>query len=113
MARLYRDCDVVCLASLFEGLPVSVLEAMAAGKPVVASRIPGIDEAVVDGVTGILVEPRNAEALSSAIRGLLHDPSLAARIGARARERAESHFSARAMADGYSRVYERTLAERA
>jgi len=80
--RLLVACDLLVLPSLFEGLPVSVLEAMAASKPVVATRIPGTEEAVVDGDTGLLVPPADPPALARAITALLVDPALARRLGA-------------------------------
>ncbi len=73
---LLACCDVFVLPSLYEGLPLSVLEAMAAGKPVVATRIGGTAEAVVHGVTGMLVPPENPRELAAAIRTLLADSSL-------------------------------------
>ena len=65
------------LPSLYEGLPLSVLEAMAAAKPVVATAIDGTTEAVVHGVTGLLVPPADPARLAGAIRGLLADVPLA------------------------------------
>lgn len=104
--ELLRRCDLFVLPSLDEGLPLSVLEAMTAGKPVVATRAGGTDEAVEDGVTGIVVEPRDVKALAAAIRAVLGDPALAARMGAAGRARVESTFSSDAMGDAVTEVYE-------
>ena len=72
---------------------MSVLEAMAYGKPVVASRIGGIPELVVDGETGVLFEPGDADELRNHINRLMNDPSLRSRMGVAGRSRAEKQFS--------------------
>lgn len=76
-----------------EGIPVALMEAMAAGVPVVATRLSAIPELVQDGVTGLLVEPGDAQALAAALESLLCDDALAAALSARARELVESSFS--------------------
>jgi glycosyltransferase involved in cell wall biosynthesis len=85
--------DVFVQASDEEGLPGAVLEAMAMGLPVVATDVGGTREAVDDGVTGLLVPPRDASALATAVRRLLDDPELGARFGSFARKRAAEAFS--------------------
>ena len=85
--------DIFTLPSLFEGLPNVVLEAMAAGKPVVASAVDGTVEAVVDDVTGFLVPPKNTEALQESLMKLLEDADLAEQMGLSGRKRVEEHFS--------------------
>ena len=102
---LLAACDVVVLPSLFEGLPVSILEAMAARRPVVATAIEGSDEAVDDGVTGLLVPPADPCSLARAIRRVLGDPQLANRLAAASRDRVEQQFSAEAMVSGVEHVY--------
>jgi len=109
---LLDSCDVLVLPSLFEGLPLAVLEAMAAGKPVVASRIGGTDEAVLDGVTGLLVPPSDARALARAVREVLSDPPLARRLGAAGRARVQAEFSARRMVSAVEATYDEVLAAR-
>lgn len=101
--------DVVAVPSRFEGLPLTILEAMLAERPVVAFDVGSVDEAVVNGVTGVLVPPGDPDALGTAIRTLLDDPELRAQMGTRARERALGHFSSRAMARSYERLYRRLL----
>ncbi len=87
-----RDADVYCLPSHFENLPVSILEGMAAGLPVVSTRVAGIPEEVIDGETGLLVDARDVPALAESLVRLLRDPALRLRMGAAGRRRAEEHF---------------------
>ena len=108
--ELLASCDVFVLPSLYEGLPVSVLEAMASGKPVVATRVGGTDEAVRDGVTGLLVPPSDSRALAEAIRLLLSDRSLALRLAACAREQVRREFSAEKVAADTTQIYEELVA---
>jgi glycosyltransferase involved in cell wall biosynthesis len=110
VAALLDACDVFALPSLFEGLPLAVLEAMAAGKPVVASHIGGTDEAVLEGVTGLLVPPADPCALARAIRVVLADPALARRLGAAGRSRVDAEFSARRMVRAVEATYDEVLA---
>jgi glycosyltransferase involved in cell wall biosynthesis len=107
--ELLAASDVFVLPSLFEGLPVSVLEAMAARTPVVASDVPGTREAVIDHVTGTLVAPADPMALAAGIRRVLIDRALAGRLAANGRARVTEHFSADAMARGVERVYQEVL----
>jgi glycosyltransferase involved in cell wall biosynthesis len=100
------------LPSLFEGLPLSILEAMTAGKAIVATAIGGTDEAIVDGITGLLVPPADFLNLAAGIRKLVSDPVLATRLAAAGRERAVQAFSAEAMVGGVTRVYDELLLEK-
>ena len=106
---LLAVCDVFVLPSLYEGLPLSVLEAMAAAKPVVATAIDGTTEAVVPGVTGLLVPPADPARLAGAIRALLKDGALARRMGEEGRARVCREFSLRRMIDGVTGVYDELL----
>jgi glycosyltransferase involved in cell wall biosynthesis len=85
---LYERCAVVACPSYREGFGVACAEAMAHGKPVVASAVGGLQDLVVDGETGLLVPPGDVEALRGALRRLLEDRELRRRLGAAARERA-------------------------
>jgi glycosyltransferase involved in cell wall biosynthesis len=91
---LLAGAAVVCLPSHAEGLPLVVLEAMARGRPVVATAVGGTPELVVHGETGILVQPGDVEALAGALRELLADPERAERMGDAGRARSLAHFSA-------------------
>lgn len=103
--------DVVVMPSLAEGLGVAAIEAMAAGRPVVASAVGGLPELIDDGEQGLLVAPGDPAALAAALRRCLADDATCARLGAAGRLRAEA-FSTVAMARGTEAVYERALAAR-
>jgi glycosyltransferase involved in cell wall biosynthesis len=102
---LLAGCDVFCLPSSKEGLPLVVLEAMAQGKPVVATAVGGTPELVLDGVTGLLVPPGDARALADALGALLADPARARRLGEAGRERVLREFSADAAAERVLELY--------
>jgi len=107
---LLAAADLVVHPSLQEGFSNAIVEAMAAGKPVVATTIGGNPEAVVDGVTGLLVPSENRAALAAGMLRLLADPALAARMGAAGRSKAVDAFDLNAMVRHYESLYER-LAE--
>lgn len=103
---LLADLDVLALPSSTEGLPLVVLEAMARGRAVVATPVGGTPEVVVDGVTGLLVPPRDPDALAAALRRLLADPGLRARMGDAGHERVRTRFSADAMTTRVLEIYD-------
>lgn len=111
--HLLAAADVVVLPSLNEGLPLSVLEAMAAGRAVVATSVGGTPEAVVHGVTGLLVPPADATALAGALRHVLDDRALRARFARAGRRRAEARFSVDAVVTALAAVYDELLDGRA
>ena len=102
-----------CLPSHAEGLPMSMLEAMAAGVPVVATRVGGIPEALGDGALGLLAPPRDAAALALAIGRLLDDRRLHARLACAARAAVERHYAAGVVCGRLAALYAQLLDERA
>jgi len=105
--------DIFVLPSLFgEGLPMVLLEAMAVGMPIVASRIPGLEEVIRPGQEGLLVEPGSPHALAQAIAHLMSHPEEAIRLAQQARLRHQQCYSAQAMAAGVGQVYRHLLANR-
>jgi glycosyltransferase involved in cell wall biosynthesis len=95
MPRLLAASSIVCLPSYYgEGIPLALIEAAAAGRPIVTTDMPGCREAVRDGDNGLLVPPRDATALADALARLLGDPALRAQMGLRGRLRAEQEFGA-------------------
>ena len=101
--------DVFVLPSVKEGLPYALLEAMAAAKPVVATAVGGVPEVVVDGQTGLLVPPRDPEALAQAIITLLRNPGRARAMGEAGRQRVLEHFTVERMVAETERVYQALL----
>ena len=104
--------DVYVHPSLQEGFSNAVLEAMGAGKAIVATRVGGNAEAIVDGETGILVPPADPDALRRGILRLLEDPDHARQMGARARDRVRARHDIEVVVQQYEREYERMLAAR-
>jgi glycosyltransferase involved in cell wall biosynthesis len=104
---LHRAFDIFVMSSVTEGLGTSLLDAMAAGKPIVATRAGGIPEVVADGETGILVPPRDHDALAEAIVRLLKDETLRRQMGDAGRARARALFSAERMVQNTLNVYQR------
>ena len=107
--RILAASDVLVLPSLSEGLPLAVLEAMAAGLPIVASNVGGVPEAVIDGETGFLVEPSSARSLREAILKLLKDPERARSMGAAGRTRVRAEFGVDRMVEETCEVYRNLL----
>jgi glycosyltransferase involved in cell wall biosynthesis len=105
VAACLAAADVVALPSLQEGLGVAALEAMAAGRPVVASRVGGLAEVVVEGETGLLAAPGDAAALAAALRTVAGDPALRARLGHGGRARVLARYTAARMAEGTLACY--------
>lgn len=103
--------NVVALASHQEGFPNALLEAMAAGKPVVTTRVGGTPDVVANRVTGFLVPPRDPAGLSKALATLLADPDTAARMGKAGRERASRFFTASVALTALEATYRQRLAE--
>ena len=106
---LHKAFDLFVMSSVTEGLGTSLLDAMACGKPIVASAVGGIPEVVVDGETGFLVPPRDTAAMASAIVRLLEDPALRQRMGAAGLARVRQHFVAEVMVRKTLEAYQQLL----
>jgi glycosyltransferase involved in cell wall biosynthesis len=104
--------DVFALTSDWEGMPNAVLEAMAAGLPVVATAVGGTPEVVVDGETGLLVSPRDPDALAGAISRLLRDPDLRRAMGRAGLARVRHQFSMEETVRRNQDLYARLLKEK-
>jgi glycosyltransferase involved in cell wall biosynthesis len=102
---LLAAMDAFVLSSATEGIPLTVLEAMAAGLPVVATAVGGIPQVVLAEETGCLVPPGSPEALAAALGRLIDDPALAQRLGDAGRQRVQEHFSLQRMAADYESLY--------
>ncbi len=109
IARILPEIDISVLPSLSEGLSNSLLEAMAAGVPVIATRVGGTAEAVEDGHTGVLVPPANLDALIRAMTFLLDNPQSARRLGEEGRRSVLSRFSVEKMVDETESLYFKLL----
>jgi glycosyltransferase involved in cell wall biosynthesis len=110
LPRLYATIDICALASLNEGTPVTVIEAMAAGKPTVATAVGGMSDMVEHEVTGLLVPPRNVDALAAAIHCLAADRGRRQRMGEAARKRATAMYSLGRLVTDVEELYTTGLA---
>ena len=106
MADYYAGADVFCLPSFAEGVPVVLMEAMASGRPVVATRIAGVPELVEDGVSGLLVAPGNADELALALERLASSPRDRERMGPAGRRKVVEDFDSEKCAAQLARVFQ-------
>jgi glycosyltransferase involved in cell wall biosynthesis len=109
VTRLLAAFDLLLAPSLWEGFGLVMLEAMAQGTPIIASRVSAIPEVVVDGETGLLVAPRSVPALAAALKRLLADRALRQHMGLVGQDRQETVFSAGRMADETAALYQTLL----
>jgi glycosyltransferase involved in cell wall biosynthesis len=109
MPAVYAAMDIFVLPSLNEGLPMTVLEAMAASKPIVATRVGAIPRVIRQGETGLLVNPADTAGLRDALARLLADPDLCRRMGAQAHDWVGRHYTSDAMALQYRLMYDEVL----
>ncbi len=110
--NLLSRCDIFVLSSEWEGFGIALVEAMAGGKPIVATRVGGVPEVVEDGETGFLVPPRDAEALAGAILKLARDENLRREMGEKGWKRAREKFDISLIAQQYERLYEERLGKK-
>ncbi len=107
--EILAAADMFVLSSQWEGNPLSVMEAMAAGKPVIATAVGGVPELIQHGISGVLVPPGDVEALAEAILKLADDPNLRRQMGKEAFRRAKERFDVSVMVREYEFLYERLL----
>lgn len=107
--RLLKAMNVFALSSLSEGMPITVLEAMAAGLPVVATKVGALPDLAEEGLTGFLVEPEQPEAIAERLAELLANPELAKSFGAEARRKVEREFGIDLMLRRYAELYTSVL----
>jgi glycosyltransferase involved in cell wall biosynthesis len=107
--KYYHAADIYVLPSYAEGMPNSLLEAMACGLPIIASKIGGVVDVIENGKDGILFEPGDISGLSSALVRLSKDVGLRVRLGEEARKKAVEGFSIERVADEYIKIYENML----
>ena len=112
VADILHAADVLVQPSLSESFGIAIAEGLAAGLPVVASEVGGVPEIIQDGETGILVRPRDPEAIAAAVVSLLEKPEYAASIGSRGRERVREMFSPARCAEKHEKVYRQALRAR-
>ncbi len=112
VSMFLRASDVFVCFSDLEAMPLTILEAMAHGLPVVSTNVFGIPEAVEDGITGLLVPPRDEKALHAALSRLEHDPKLVKSLGSAGRQRQQAVFSVDVMVSQYDSLFARILARR-
>ena len=112
MPALLATSDIVVLPTYYpEGIPRVLIEAAAMSTPIVSTTIPGVAEIVEDGVNGSLVPPRDADALASAIEGLLNNPQMRSEYGEAGRRKAELEYDDRQVAQAYVEEYQRAWIE--
>lgn len=111
--RILALLDVFVLPSLSEGLSMAILEAMIAGKPVVATQVGGNPELVLNGETGFLVPPRNGQALAQSLVSLLTNRAQATQFAEMGKRRAEGQFSLQTMVSAYQTLYDECFASKA
>lgn len=109
LLALLADADVVAMPSTHEGLPLSALEAMALGRPVLASAVGGLPELITDGRDGLLVAPGDPAALAAALEALLADPERRARLGRAAGRTIAERYAIGPVADAWERLYDEIL----
>jgi glycosyltransferase involved in cell wall biosynthesis len=109
MPGVYAAMDIFVLPSLNEGLPMTILEAMAASKPVIATKVGAIPSLIKDGDTGLLVDPRDSDGLRNAIARLLTDVDICGRIGVAGHEWVSQNYTSEVMALKYRQMYQEVL----
>lgn len=105
LVRFLQQLDIYVHASLGETMSTAIMQAMACGKPIIASDVPGIDNMIEHEVTGILVPPKNAVAMATALDKLINNPQMAGKLAANAFTFAETNYSGKKMLDNYKAIF--------
>jgi glycosyltransferase involved in cell wall biosynthesis len=111
VAPWYAICDAVVLTSVSEGTPVTIIEALAAGRPVVATNVGGVPDVVDDGVTGFLVRPGDTHALAERLEILARDPARGRAMGSEGRDRVLRRYAVDRLVDDVDNLYSELLAD--
>ena len=109
VARWYAACDAIVLTSANEGTPVTLIESLAAGRPVVATRVGGVPDVVEEGVTGFLVRPGDTHAIAERLALLAADPERRRSMGAAGREQVLARYAVERLVDDVDRLYRALL----
>lgn len=107
--KILSITDILVVPSLWEGLPLTVLEAMFAGKAIIATRVGGIPEAITDGECGILICPRDVNAISDGILRLIKNPEKRKQLGDNAKQKAMQYFGVERMVNEYTNIYDECI----
>jgi glycosyltransferase involved in cell wall biosynthesis len=113
MPEVYASLDLVVLPSFNEAAPMCLLEAMAAARPVIATRVGSVDKIVIPEKTGLLIEPGNVDGLEQAIRRILYQPAVREQLSRNGFAHVAREFSADTLATSYAQLYEQALNRRA
>ena len=108
----YRNASLLVLSSIEDNCPMSVLEAMASGVPIVASNVGGVPDLIQDGRNGLLIDPASADSMRSAVARILRDPEFAAKLACQARKDAEEKYHPRVIARKHLEIYGEVIAAR-
>ena len=111
--EVLTQADVFVLSSVAEGIPMTILEAMSASKPIIATAVGGIPEVITDGVEGFLVEKQNPQALAQALEKYIKEPQLISKHGTKARKKILTNFNEKNMVDAYFQQYQALVKEEA
>jgi glycosyltransferase involved in cell wall biosynthesis len=110
--RIIAAADVFVLPSQFEGLPIALLEAMALGRPVIASRVGGVPEVILDGVDGLLIDPLRPDQLAEKILTVIHCEDLRDKLANNAVVKVREHFGVKRMVNSTEALYTSLLAQK-
>ena len=111
MPGVYASLDMVVLPSFVENMPMCLLEALSAARPVVATAVGAVPQVIIPGVTGLLCDPGDVDALSAAIKRLLREPDLARALGNHGRAHVARHYAAEVAARSYVKLYQEAVSE--